>query len=318
MICDNLIDEILVKPSKDGGDKIFIVSGYASASMAYCHLKLIPENVKINLIIGMCPFDGIDKGNHSSFKRLVAENSSNRFACRYLIESPPVHSKIYTWVKQDVPFKSFTGSANYSQRAFYQNTREALTLGDPQRGLEYYNQLIPQSVNCIEENIDQYINIFDITRRRAPVQPGRVPRDDEYPVEGLVKVELELLAANGSPRSGLNWGHRGDQIKYNRNLNEAYIRVPAKIGRSDFFPETRKFFNLSTDDGRGFVCVVAQQNRKAIATPYSNALLGQYFRERLGLASGALVRHEDLTRYGRTDVTIYKIDQENYYLDFSA
>lgn len=315
MIHDDLINEILVKPSQEGGDQLYVVSGYASASMAYRHLDLVSENVKVNLIVGMCPAGGIDKGNHSSFKRLATEDPGNRFACRYLVDSPPVHSKIYTWVKQDVPFKSFVGSANYSQNAFYQNTREALTLGDPQKGLQYYNQLIPQSVDCAEENVDQYVRIFDIAKRRGTVQPGPVPRDGESPAEGLVKVELELLAPNGSPRSGLNWGHRPE---HGRNPDEAYIRVPADIGRSDFFPETGKFFNFSTDDGKGFVCVVAQQNRKAIETPYSNALLGQYFRERLGLKSGALVSHEDLTRYGRADVSIYKIDPENYYMDFSS
>ena len=39
---------------------------------------------------------------------------------------------------------------------------------------------------------------------------------------------------------------------------------------------------------------------------------------RLGLPNGAYVRKDDLLAYGRTDVTFYKIDEEQYYMDFSV
>ena len=45
--------------------------------------------------------------------------------------------------------------------------------------------------------------------------------------------------------------------------------------------------------------------------------LGEYFRNRLGLANGAYVHSSDLMTYGRTDVAFYKIDEEQYYMDFS-
>lgn len=66
-----------------------------------------------------------------------------------------------------------------------------------------------------------------------------------------------------------------------------------------------------------FNCVLNNKNDKAITTPASNALLGEYFRNRLGLANGAYVTAADLRSYGRTDVTFIKIDEEHYYMDFS-
>ena len=60
-----------------------------------------------------------------------------------------------------------------------------------------------------------------------------------------------------------------------------------------------------------------QQNDKAITTPASNALLGEYFRNRLGLGNGAYIEKRHLQAYGRMDVTFYKIDDEQYYMDFS-
>lgn len=57
---------------------------------------------------------------------------------------------------------------------------------------------------------------------------------------------------------------------------------------------------------------------KAITTPSNNSLLGEYFRNRLGVPNGAPVTKNDLLQYGRTDVTFYKIDDEQFYMDFST
>lgn len=78
-----------------------------------------------------------------------------------------------------------------------------------------------------------------------------------------------------------------------------------------------RFFVL-TYDGKIFICVRAQDNGKAIHTPQDNSMLGKYFRERLNVPHGSFVHKEDLDRYGRTTVDIFKIDVENYYLDFSC
>jgi hypothetical protein len=77
-------------------------------------------------------------------------------------------------------------------------------------------------------------------------------------------------------------------------------------------------FTINTDDNKTLIATRAQQNGKAIHTPHNNSLIGEYFRMRLGLPKGAFVQKEDLIRYGRTDVDFYKVDDENYYMDFSV
>lgn len=56
---------------------------------------------------------------------------------------------------------------------------------------------------------------------------------------------------------------------------------------------------------------------KGIETPQDNSEIGRYFRNRLGLASGAYISVDDLKRYGRTNVVFYKLDDENYVMDFA-
>ena len=80
---------------------------------------------------------------------------------------------------------------------------------------------------------------------------------------------------------------------------------------------------MTTDDNKLLLCVPAQPKQKggtiphAIQTPENNSFLGVYFRNRLGLAKGAPVTTQDLNRYGRTDVTIYKITDDEYHMDFA-
>ena len=46
--------------------------------------------------------------------------------------------------------------------------------------------------------------------------------------------------------------------------------------------------------------------------------MGKYFRYRLNVANGKFVTKEDLINYGRTTVDFYKIDEEQYQMDFSV
>lgn len=129
-------------------------------------------------------------------------------------------------------------------------------------------------------------------------------------------MELPLTMKGTSEphrRAGLNWGQRPG-----REPNQAYIPIPRNIHIDNpvFFPERGVEFNVITDDGESFICVVAQDNDKALETSHDNSILGKYFRKRLGVPFGAPVTEADLQNYGRNSVTIYKIDDGTFYLDF--
>ncbi len=136
-------------------------------------------------------------------------------------------------------------------------------------------------------------------------------------IRNLQAVDLSLLDSRTGQthdRAGLNWGHRPGR----RNQNESYIPVPARIGRTNFFPNLRQRFIVATDDGKSFAMSMVQQSAKSISTPDGNGIIGTYFRGRLGLPLGQYVTLADLQRYGRTDVTFIKADRGIYFLDFSV
>ena len=310
MISSDLRHSILIQPAAEGANKLYIVSGYASPSMVswqYDTLKNMGiESISINLIIGMTAAEGITVPNHKGFIELA--NAIDGFNCQYLYQNMPVHSKLYVWEKNGEPYKAFVGSANYTQRAFGKSQREIMSECDPREALDYFYEIDRDTIYCTESEVDDFIVIIN------PIQ--ELKKDDSN------KLTLSLLMNNGKgdigKKSSLNWGQRGK-----REPNQAYIPYPSAKRKKGFFPvkgndASAPHFTVVTDDMKSLVLRVEQQGNKAITTPEKNSKLGEYFRYRLGLPNGAFVTKEDLIRYGRTDVDFYKIDDEQYYMDFSV
>ena len=237
------------------------------------------------------------------------------FVCSYVdMQFPSVHSKVYIWLKNDVPQTSFVGSANYTQNAFFTRQKEALSMCDPIGAYAYFQELVPQTILCNHIEAEQYCKQDDIVKR------------DKYSMEAgdepLAVCELPLVSTKTNEiqeAAGLNWGQcRALKNENNpRNRNDAYLTIPAEIRKMNFFPPKGHYFSVRTDDGYTLTCNVAQADGKAIHTPNDNSELGVYFRARLNVESGKKIETADLVRYGRRTVTFVKLDEEDYYMDFS-
>lgn len=316
MLEEGLFDTVLIDPVREGADQLCVVSGYATPTMASQHLNHIRDElsrqITLNLIVGMTR-EGVARKYHMGFQALENNQRLGIFSCSYVPSSrPPVHAKVYIWLRGDDPIMAYVGSANYTQTAFFGAQRELIQLVEPTPAYEYYERLTHETIFChhgeVEESVliteeDKWVRSLDDT-----------PIDEKPEISGLDSVICPLVQRNGRvhSRSGLNWGQR-----LGRNPNQAYIPVPAEIGNSGFFPDRGTHFTILTDDGKVLIGRRAQDNGKAIETPTNNSLLGEYFRQRMGLPNGAVVTDEDLHRYGRQSVQFFKIDDETYYMDFS-
>lgn len=325
MITTDLFNEVLIKPVTLGANKLCIISGYATSAMAFRHLKTLSSlgrSAKVELMVGMPPFDGISLTNHKGFQSLVTTTFNGNFQCSYIHRPPGVHSKVYVWLKDDEPFKAFAGSANYTQKAFSNNQREFLVPCDPDDAYTYYDSLTPESIYCDHNDAELLVQIYNDKALQ------QIRASQESPEEAEVMETAGGMEVVGSlPRrcisfldnygqlpqiSGLNWGQREG-----REPNQAYIRLPSTVYHSDFFPPRGVDFTVHTDDNKTMVCTRRQSEGKAIHTSENNSIVGIYFRRRLGVTLGDAVQLSDLESYGRTDVCFYKIDDETYFMDFS-
>jgi HKD family nuclease len=325
MIYQNLYYETLIHPCEEGANRLKIISGYATSTMALQHLEDLRRNkfdVNISLLVGMCPTDGLAISNHKGFQEIVAsDNYQGKFTCSYIYKPPSVHSKLYIWYKDKSLYKSFIGSVNYTHNAFY-HQRESLAEIHDKNVSDYYRLLEADSIYCNELEVESLIQISnDKNYYRNHINEDK-PAGQIQETTSVKHVTVSLLSSRTGEvqnTAGLNWGHRGSKNP-NRNRNEAYIQLPSNVYRSDFFPPKPQHFRVVTDDSKQFICVRAEKDDvgQTIHTPLKNSLLGEYFRNRLGLPNGAFVTKADLDRYGRTDVVFYKFDDEEYLMDFSV
>ena len=319
LLASSLYQKVLIEPASFA-DKLCIVSGFATSAMADRHLKALTKNFPdhkstVELVIGMTPQQGIKKTDHANFVQLMDSNINN-FSCSYVEQLPAIHSKLYVWLKDETPVRSFCGSANYTQNAFFNsNQAEILTECCPVSSFQYFLQVSNNNLVycnhpdaellCSEENIKNNTEDVNI----------------EYP-QGLETLELPLYIVKENrihDKGGLNWGQRKG-----REPNQAYIPIPIAKARSGFFPPSGQHISILTTDNKPipFTCSIAQSKQKgsnigcAIEST-NNSLLGSYFREKLGVALGSKVELADLDRFGNRNVTFIKIDDETYYMDFS-
>lgn len=322
LITKDIAKAALFDPLVESVNELYIISAYATPTMLSWYIKNLYHKtsvpIKVYLLIGMIPFDGISASIHDGFVQIIRSElpqEIERLECSYIYDKPSVHSNIYIWAKDGMPLRAFSGSANFIQSSFVGHHRqEVLCECDAQEAMTYYHSLIDRSIYAHHSEVEEYIVIHP-THPILDRENTLVDGFDILAHDGLETVCLSLVTRSGEPgkRSGLNWGQRP-----NRNPNEAYIPLPIKIANSGFFPLEKKHFVAITDDRHQLILRIEQQNNKAITTPARNSDLGEYFRNRLGLANGAFISRETLEQYGRKDVVFVKLDEETYYMDFSV
>ena len=302
----NIFRETIEVPYGHGHRQLSVVTAYASPSFVH-HVLYQFEQIHIRLIIGMTRVAPIPIWEHNQYVEMA--NDTSRLQVWYFTGDVPIHAKMLLWDHESNQSLGFAGSANFSWNGFHR-------LGE-----------VMLETRC-SELMEFSIEDNDLVECTDPLALRTVPmtwREQESPqintdsvgdlLEGCPYVELSFLSADKVPeRSGLNWGQREG-----REPNQAYIPIPRRIHNAmpGFFPSRGRRFTVVADDGQSFICVIAQDNDKALETCNDNSILGRYFRHRLDLPLGSEVLRQDLERYGRTDVRMYKIDSDTYFMDFS-
>lgn len=336
MYTEKLENTILLNPVIElGCTSLKIITGFTDTECIYRHLINLSDLGKnnkfsVDMILGMTSGNGLTEKKHNDINRLISRIKSNRqmpeFICRYKVSGADIHSKVYIWFKDDEPVLAFCGSANYSMNAFFKR-RECMTNCNSKEANEYFSLLEKDTILSTDSSIKDKISF---SKKKEPDS-----EIDKYNLENLTwemfadkppidTCKVSLLMADGSGTgygSGLNWGIRKDGTK--RDLDQAYIPYNAQDKKKGFFPlkenpelKNNPMFKVVPKDFPPFLMRVAQQGDKGIHTAESNALLGQFFRQKLGLPSGTFITKEMLENYGKTYVVFKKYENDVYLMDF--
>lgn len=171
-------------------------------------------------------------------------------------------------------------------------------------------------INIIEDPFDVLAGITSI-ELPAVTDLAFSPIETEYP-----HVFLPLYSTkSGEDKkvgkgSGLNQWNAGGR---KRNLDEAYIPVPAWIHRKfpNFFPARDTPFELMLPNKQTMSAKICQQGGKALMSNPNLALGNWILRDILSIPQGKLVTYKKLEDIGLDAVVIYKISDGKYKIDFA-
>ena len=320
-----------------GETTLHIVTGYASATTTMWVLlgcdetrlgpsadfKFHPSMPRLQLLVGMSATGSVTKEDHNAFQQ-IERAAHGHVQIRY-VESDSdrdLHSKLYVWSDPNLKAsRAWAGSANFTMQGLAISARSQenhLHAVSGPEALDYALSRWRAGVSCIADDVQS----------RVPLESSRFGRDATVDVSfGSTEFDVEVSEdfylysrhrkQSYSGGAGVNWG-----IRTNRTSpDEAYIAIPNSVGESTFFPEKNTPFDVVCDDGEVLMLRGASgsaRSGKDLSTWPANATLGAYLRNRLEVPSGELIQIEDLLRYGRTYVTISRLKNGEYVLDFSS
>lgn len=291
------------------------------------------KNLSVEIMLGMTK-SSLSKKKHEDICRMIRFLNSSKempkISLRYICSGPEVHSKVYIWSSPDIdfgelPYLAFCGSLNYTMNAFYKR-RESVSICNSLEAWKYYKELFSDTIDCFDPKVSEKLknvinNISDNFVEPDNSEKDYLAYDQETPVDSLC---VSLLRSDGSDTgygSGINWGIRKDGTK--RDKNQAYIPYNRKDKKEGFFPDRENpdddncpMFKVITKDFGSFHMRMAQQGNKALHSVESNAILGEWIRNRIGAPSGGYVTKQMLELYGKTYVTFRKYRDGTYLLDF--
>lgn len=311
-----------------------IASGYISTD-ALAELKNIFEMNKksyLELVIGMHGFDGFTKSQYEAAKYLDGFLRDNNAGGVKVAKVFRFHGKLYSFLKNNVPFAGIIGSSNLNSIFDSQNHYET-------------DMLLKE--NSIVSEIDRFISALS-EKASVPLSEAdiRLIEDKNKLLEGHDGVEKarkdELAEAvsnrtrtsfkipvksDDAPRSNLNvYFGRGRKNKKGlfkpRPWYEAELIVPRNITRRRGYPK-RSIITVLTDDGWKFKCKISGQNSKNFRSADDLKVLGRWIKGRLENSGvfkvGQPVTGEILKKYGRDNIELTATqDPSVWILNFGA
>lgn len=339
MYTENFEDKILFTPARKDGEAcnhLKIITAFTDVERISSHLiklydgrnKEYVSGIKIDIILGMIKGAGLTQKKHkkicSLIKRLNSVAGMPRITCNYIVEGKQVHSKVYVWCKGRKAIKAFNGSANYTMNAFFVR-RECMDSCDPEAANRYFKSLLLDTINCFDKTVKEKVSFSSKKNVEEDIDNTNLENlswEHYQNVEPVDTLEVSLLKADGSDTgygSGVNWGIRKNG--YKRNRNQAYIPYNMADHKEGFFPSINScgvypVFKVVTKDYDAFYMRQAQANGKALETPESNAIIGEWIRHKLGIPDGMYITKQMLEEYGKTKVLFKKYRDGIYTVEY--
>lgn len=340
MFTNDFEEVILLRPARKDGlgcNHLRIVTAFTDIERISSHLiqlfdgrnrEYVP-NIKVDIILGMTKGAGLTERKHKKLcmiiERLNSVTGMPKITCRYIVEGKQVHSKVYVWSKGNKSLLAYCGSANYTMNAFNAR-RECMDKCNEKEALRYYKELLIDTIDCFSLEVKNKLTLSSKKSIEDDVDESNLENlswDKYKDMSPLDALSISLLKADGRDTgygSGVNWGIRKNG--YKRNRNQAYIPYNVSDRKEGFFPKVNleniyPVFKVIIKGYGAFYMRQAQAGGKALETPESNAIIGEWIRKEIGVPDGQYISKEMLEMAGGTRVLFKKYDDGIYTLEYA-
>lgn len=170
------------------------------------------------------------------------------------------------------------------------------------------------TINPIVIDVVVFDDPFSILEKLFNGEITKIEQKKEFVILPLYSMRG---GKNVPEKSGLNQWNAGGRERKNR---EVYIPIPLWIHRKfqGFFPSNEVSFNLHLPNKKILSASICQQGGKALMSNPNTDLGKWLIDDVLKIKENKIVDYDDLATIGVDSVSITKIDNENYEINFKS
>lgn len=330
-------------------DSLIAATGYIGGAVLEDlenDLLKIARRGPCKILIGMVYYEGVTAKQHKILTSLDTKLKGINSESGIFISRRPYHGKIYKFITSPNDEKVYLGSSNFSTEGFSGRLECTSIIQDTKTKdsiTKYLDFLYDKSYAIKLEEAD-----LSIKGRKSLSQRSSTLLQD-YEIEfslfpdkntALGSFDFELRV-DDQPASSLNLyfdkGRKNQKGKYApRPWYEVELQASVKEIRSEFYPPNElkekdkkscigDFIGYLEDDGKYYKIdmKVHSDGGKNISSADSSggrATLGKFIKGKLEkagvLEEGQLITSDTLDAYGRNTIKFYKINSNEYILEF--
>ena len=326
--------EHIIKQNAPIYDILKVISGYASATFLERVANDFPH-LKIEIYIGMAQ-QGVQYLEHVRFRDIVSKYPN--INVYYQVSGVNNHMKLMVFQSQDdTIFKSYIGSANFTQNGFLSNQEIMVEYQECFKEIFEYQSLL--STSCMSDDFKGLLFILeDSENQRDQSGKDKENVDDNFTdIEGGSSYAIMDRDTNPLPQNIKPPSHRDSNYLYEREffvnlLYESELWSSRTINSwrenkepvldstpltylDKLFPQNKEII-IYTDDGYKVLAELTGRFDKSLR--FKNTDLYEYVRKRLGIQERRAIHKIDLEHYGVSYFTFKRISELEYILEFKG
>jgi len=315
-------------------DGVMIASGYVSLDIInkfYSDFERVAQNGgQTRLLIGMAFYEGLTSNKLTRLTNLSNSlESTGNGSGVFVSYNGKYHGKLYQFSKNGTK-NLYVGSSNFSRSGLSENIEcttsivDSETLSKLDTFIDYL--FLPDNAVSIVKADIVVPGSSEYSQRISLKTLDDLPRFDSSTVDKtqLTKIEYPLSRIADKEKSNLNvyfgkgrWSRTTGKVLA-RPWYEVELIANREITSNPLYPKGD--FTAYTDDGFMIPMKTSGDYFKNIRSRGNLSILGQWIKGKLQ-KSGALlpltpVTQDTLDAYGKDTITLYKMSDDRYYMEF--